>query len=101
MKARIIKTGEILDVEPDNDNVYYDQKDCSYYPDEIDLECYNSPIDWEQRHYELAKAYSIEFIKLQHEAGRTECGILYHNVVLWSVELADALIAELKKGGNK
>lgn len=30
------------------------------------------------------------------ERGITECGILYPDVVLWSVELADALIKKLK-----
>lgn len=57
-------------------------KDETYYLDE-DLD-------------ELAKDYSIEFVKLQHKRGITECGILYPDVVLWSVELADALIKKLK-----
>lgn len=55
---------------------------------------------WEQRRYDLAKRYSIEFVKLQHHQGRTECGILYSKVVGWSVELADELIAKLKEGGE-
>lgn len=54
-------------------------------------------IDWEQRRYELAKEYSKSFVMLQHERGRSECGILYKNVAEWSVELSDALIEELKK----
>lgn len=53
-------------------------------------------IDWEKRRYELAKDYSTEFVKLQHKRGITECGILYPDVVSWSVELADALIKKLK-----
>lgn len=57
-------------------------------------------VDWEQRRYDLAKRYSIEFVKLQHYQGRTECGILYSKVVGWSVELADELIAKLKEGGE-
>lgn len=56
----------------------------------------NSAIDWEKRRYELAKDYSTEFVKLQHKKGITECGILYPDVVSWSVELADALIKKLK-----
>lgn len=57
-------------------------------------------VDWEQRRYDLAKRYSIEFVKLQHYQGRTECGILYSKVVGWSVELADELIAKLKEGSE-
>lgn len=56
----------------------------------------NSAIDWEKRRYELAKDYSTEFVKLQHKKGITDCGILYPDVVSWSVELADALIKKLK-----
>ena len=40
--------------------------------------------------------YSTEFVKLQHKKGITDCGILYPDVVSWSVELADALIKKLK-----
>lgn len=57
-----------------------------------------SNIDWEQRRYELAKEYSKVFIGLQHEAGRVDCGCYVPDVVKWSVEFADALIEELKKG---
>ena len=57
-------------------------------------------IDWEQRRYEIAKDYSMQFVMLQHQKGRTECGILYGDVVKWSIELADELIKQLK-GGRK
>jgi hypothetical protein len=54
-------------------------------------------IDWETRRYELAKEYSKVFINLQQEKGRIDCGCYVPDVVEWSVEIADALIAELKK----
>lgn len=57
----------------------------------------DSDINWEHRRYELAKAYSVEFVKLQQERGRIECGIYFPNVAEWSVELADTLIEQLKK----
>lgn len=54
-------------------------------------------IDWNERRYELAKEYSKIFINLQHEKDRIDCGCYVPNVVEWSVEIADALIAELQK----
>lgn len=104
MKARIKETGVLIDVTPRiNINALYNG-DYLYVCDnmvfrecELDfLNLGNSAIDWEQRRYELAKDYSTEFVKLQHKRGITECGILYPDVVSWSVELADALIKKLK-----
>lgn len=57
----------------------------------------NKSIEWEQRRYELAKEYSKEFVQLQHYKGMTETGVVSSKVAAWSVELADALIEELKK----
>lgn len=104
MKARVKETGVLIDVIPktninaqhSGDNLYVCDnmvfREC-----ELDfLNLGNSAIDWEQRRYELAKDYSIEFVKLQHKMGITECGILYPDVVSWSIELADALIKKLK-----
>lgn len=62
-----------------------------------ELELDKDKVDWEARRYELAKEYSKVFINLQHERGRIDCGCYVPNVVEWSVEVADALIAELKK----
>lgn len=59
-----------------------------------------SNVDWEARRYELAKEYSKELIRLQHHKGKTETGYIIPNVVEWSVELADALIDELKRNNN-
>ena len=104
MRARVKETGVLIDVAPrininalyNGDNLYV----CDYMVfRECELDFFNignSAIDWEQRRYELAKDYSIEFVKLQHKRGITECGILYPDVVLWSVELADTLIEKLR-----
>lgn len=118
MKKRLRKTGEIVDVisysglgsassrcnidcvsyidskgeehfNVEGLNIYWDFEDVE--------ENLNTDIDWEQRRYELAKEYSKELVRLQHNKGRTETGYLIPDVVKWSVELADALIEELKK----
>ena len=104
MKARIRKTGEIVDVIAFKSSETCPEKDWVRYVDSEGLDLIQElnalAVDWEQRRYDLAKRYSIEFVKLQHYQGRTECGILYSKVVGWSVELADELIAKLKEGGE-
>lgn len=57
-------------------------------------------VDWEQRRYELAKEYSKEFVRLQHYKGMSETGVVSSKVSEWSIELADALIKELKNRNN-
>lgn len=104
MKARVKETGVLIDVIPKtNMNAQYSGDNLYVCDNMVFRECEldflnlgNSAIDWEQRRYELAKDYSTEFVKLQHKKGITECGILYPDVVSWSVELADALIKKLK-----
>ena len=104
MKARIKETGVLIDVIPRiNINALYNGDNLYVCDNKVFRECeldffffLNSDIDWEKRRYELAKDYSTEFVKLQHKKGITECGILYPDVVSWSVELADALIKKLK-----
>lgn len=104
MKARIKETGVLIDVIPRiNINALYNGDNLYVCDNKVFRECEldflnlgNSSIDWEKRRYELAKDYSTEFVKLQHKKGITECGILYPDVVSWSVELADALIKKLK-----
>lgn len=104
MKARIKETGVLIDVTPRiNINALYNGDNLYVCDNKVFRECEldflnlgNSAIDQEKRRYELAKDYSTEFVKLQHKKGITECGILYPDVVSWSVELADALIKKLK-----
>lgn len=98
MKARIKETGVIVDIE----NLYDDGTalivDGGYIKvSKLEFLDSTDDIDWSERRYELAKEYSKVFINLQHEKSRIECGCYIPNVVEWSVEIADALIAELKK----
>lgn len=67
------------------------------HKNDIELIEPNADIDWEQRRYELVKEFSKEHIRLQPYKGRSETGYIIPYVVEWSVELADALINELKK----
>lgn len=52
---------------------------------------------WGQRRYELAKEYSKAFVMLQPDKGRIDCGFFIPSVAEWSVQLADAIIEQLKK----
>ena len=64
-------------------------------PEEIlampDIETSEKVIDWEQRRYEIAK----EILKKVFTFGKPEC------TAMEAVRFADALINELKKGGEK
>lgn len=106
MKVRVKKTGEVLNVA---DYAKVETAHCNswgnpieYGLDEIEIipdepQKTEAPaIDLEQRRYEIAKECLMNFIMLQHQKGRTECGIIYGDVVKWSIELADELIKQLK-----
>lgn len=102
MKAKVKGTNEIVEVKPKGTSTTIHMS-CSEFVSEdgrvfpsIYLDIIND-VDWEARRYELAKEYSKIFINLQHEKGRIDCGCHVPNVVEWSVEIADALIAELQK----
>lgn len=100
MKARIKKTGEIANIA-DYARVTLDQCDSWGNPielgfDEVEiLQETTSDIDWEQRRYEISKSVlpcfrdgSNVWLSAEETA---KCAVYY----------ADALIAELKKGGEK
>lgn len=104
MKVRVKKTGDVLLV---HESAKIEMATLlgeirSYGLDEIEIipdepqKAEPPAIDWEKRRYEIAKDYSMQFVMLQHQKGRTECGILYGDVVKWSIELADELIKQLK-----
>ena len=118
MKKRIRKTGEIVDVtswynlmgaERDkNDSVaYIDSKGDEYVRVEglnlaLDFEdvedAPNKDIDWEQVRINAAISSLQGFASNSHEkCVDADTGTLAR----WSVGAADALIAELKKGGEK
>lgn len=127
MKKRIRKTREIVDViayyncycsERDTtDSVsYIDSKGVEHHNEKgLNLwwdfenmeEAPNTDIDWEQRRYEIAKTM-LHAIYLDdgnaERADKSSFGFKYkgfQDSAKEAVRFADALIAELKKGGEK
>ena len=118
MKKRIRKTGEIVDVmswtapfgtnrDDTRDFVsYIDSKGrervnvpMNFYWEFEDVEeVLSTDIDWEQTRIKAAIATLQGFTSNSHDI---LVGESTQNLVKWSVEIADALIAELKKGGKK
>lgn len=103
MKAKVKKTGEIIDVSRTENIItsrgvekqYVDNKRewCTYVQSELEFikESPQTDIDWEQRRYEIAKeVFASIYDIFQNE-----------HLEKVAVHAADALIAELKKGGNK
>lgn len=109
MRAKIKATGEIIDVSQTESVItsrgvekqYVDNNRdwCTYVQSE--LEFIKEPkrgIDWEQRRYEIAKELMKGFASNPHDmCVDADCNSLAE----WSVKGADALIAELKKGGER
>lgn len=98
MKARLKTNGEIVEVEDLYDDGTALVKDRYFKVSELDFEDFET-IDWEQRRYEIAKAAMqanlsnpeiLQFI--------TKEGVPIERVVKCSIQYADALIKELKKG---
>lgn len=112
MKKKLRKTGETVDVinyynlmsaERDtNDSVSYidskgeehhHEKGLNLWWDFEDIEkTLSADIDWEQRRYEIAKEVFASIYDFTIER---------MNFAKYAVDAADALIAELKKGGEK
>lgn len=98
MKARLKTNGEIVEVEDLYDDGTALVKDRYFKVSELDFEDFET-IDREQRRYEIAKAAMqanlsnpeiLQFI--------TKEGVPIERVVKCSIQYADALIEELKKG---
>lgn len=117
MKKRIRKTGEIVDVITysnaycserfDTDSVSYIDSKGIEHPNERGLnlwwdfedleEVLSTDIDWERRRYEVAREVLAETVRLSHHGVYVgTCG----EQAKIAVEYADALVAELKKGGT-
>lgn len=99
MKAKNKITGEIIEVEPSgackSTVTLYRSKDGRDFP-MYALE-FEKDIDWEQRRYEIAKELMKGFASNPHDmCVDADCKALAE----WSIKGADALIAELKKGGK-
>lgn len=96
MKARIKKTGEIINIA-DCAKVTLDKCDSWGNPIELgfdETEILQEPtndIDWEQRRYEIAKEVFASIYDIPQNKGLEKV----------AVRAADALIAELKKGGSR
>lgn len=104
MKARIKKTGEIINIA-NYAKVTLDQCDSWGNPIELEfdeveiLQEPTSDIDWEQRRYEISKSVLQGFCANSEPS--IAQGTTFQQITGWSIEIADILIAELKKGGKE
>ena len=99
LKAKVKATGEVIDVEPSGTMQVlcgsFITKDGRRMPGTA-LE-FEKAIDWEQRRYEIAKEIMKGFSANSHN----QCvDASSETLAQWSISGADALIAELKKGGK-
>lgn len=104
MKAKVIETGEIVDVIKIPDRIvglehYWDsENEKEYSTSNLDFRVgvqmndeTAKPIDWEQRRYEIAK--DVMSASFTQPMDGVSIASYVHNCVQW----ADALIEELKK----
>lgn len=93
MKAKIKSTGETINVHEDINGDFVTESGSLYRNWQLEFE---KEIDWEQRRYEIAKELMRGFATNPHNMlVDAKIGTLAE----WSVSGADALIAELRKGG--
>lgn len=93
MKAKIKSTGETVNVHEDINGDFVTESGSLYRNWQLEFE---KEIDWEQRRYEIAKELMRGFATNPHNMlVDAKIGTLAE----WSVGGADALIAELRKGG--
>lgn len=93
MKAKIKSTGETVNVHEDINGDFVTESGSLYRNWQLEFE---KEIDWEQRRYEIAKELMRSFATNPHNMlVDAKIGTLAE----WSVSGADALIAELRKGG--
>lgn len=118
MKKKLRKTGEVVDVidfccilireRNDDDWVsYIDSKGVEHHT-ERGLNIYwdfedveeelTKEIDWEQRRFELIKS-AIQGFCANSEPSITQ-GTTFQQLAEWSIEMADIIIVELRKGGQ-
>lgn len=103
MKAKIKDTEEVVDVHWEGDLDAWLGKLASgrfreFKERELEFLDTNN-IDWEQRRYEMAK-FALQGFCANSELSIVH-GTTFRQITEWSIEIADILIAELKKGGEK
>ncbi len=109
MEARVINTGEIIDIvsefnPDDTSGLLYSSDSRAYRAWELDFVNIKH-IDWEQRRYEIAKAAiqgilsnenEVEYACLEANYGEGK-HIIPRAIAQFAIACADALIEELKK----
>lgn len=99
MKAKVKGTGEIVDVHPNGEKIIHLK--CTNFAtgdgrELLDMELDFLPtIDWEQRRYEIAKA-ALSGV-LSSPTLNKVVPLSFMTMCKWSVNLADAIIEELRK----
>lgn len=105
MKAKVKATGEVVTLN-ENDillidylrNSYKDVNGNKYKGKELEfVQGCHTDINWEQRRYEIAKTVIHGHLTAPIVEG-IDPNPSIENLAKWSVKIADALIAELKKG---
>lgn len=98
MKAKLEKTGEIVEVNPIliNKVLVFETPDMHIYGTEeleFDKNPFKDYIDWEQRRFELVKAAMQGLTTIDNERG----SLTIDTIVKLSINIADSIIAKLKK----
>lgn len=110
MKARVKATGNIIDVSQGSSIITSKGVEKQYFDNDSEWDFYlqselefihekpQKDIDWEERRYEIAKAMMAALEKYNNNVSGFKNQT---QQAQYAIECADALIAELKKGGEK
>ena len=101
MKARIKNSNEIVDVYFDYFSELWTVKgrsDIKFAPNALEL-LEEKDIDWEERRFELIKSAIQGFCANSEPFIEQE--VTFNQLAAWSIEMADVIIAELRKGGER
>ena len=108
MKAKVKATGQIIELNDEKlslldyaRGIYRDTEGNKFHRKELEFikNKDGQPIDWEQRRYEIAKSVLQGFCANSEPS--IAQGTTFQQIAGWSIELADILIAELKKDNIK
>lgn len=101
MKAIVKNTRQLISVLR-LDSIWESNNGCKYHERELEF-LEEKDIDWEERRYEIAKqmlTVTSDYREKVYDK-TTSQKICCVKAAKYAVEYADALIAELKKGGEK